>query len=216
MTIAVVTGAHPLEIREYQDLFVDLSPSRCYFQGLYEWGTDPTLARESYDTVVFYHWHLDEPLAEPDAWWQKGTREAIEALGGGQGVVLLHHSIVAFPGWSTWDRLCGFSNRNFSYHQDQTVPVHVADPRHPITRDLEDFVIEDEVYLMESPPPGSVTPLLTTDHPMSMRTIAWTHEVDGSRVFCLQLGHGHTSYGNPSFRAILQSGIRWAGRMDDD
>ena len=215
MTIAVVTGAHPIEIREFQDAVREAAPSQCYFQSLYEWGTDSAEARASYDAVVFYQWHLDTPLAEPTAWWQKGTREAIEELGNGQGIVLLHHSIVAFPGWPTWDRLCGFGQRDFAYHQDQDVSVSIVDPANPITRGLSDFRIEDEVYLMDSPSPSDVVPVLTTDHPLSMRTIAWTHEVGTSRVFCFQLGHGHTSYGHEAFRSILGNGIRWAARMDE-
>ena len=57
-----------------------------------------------------------------------------------------------------------------------------------IDLNLEDFTTTDETYLMKGPTGESRT-LLTTDHPRSMREIAWTRANGDSRVFCLQLGH---------------------------
>ena len=37
--------------------------------------------------------------------------------------------------------------------------------------------------------------LLTTDHPRSMRTLAWTRTFRHSRVFCLQPGDGERACG---------------------
>lgn len=210
MSIAVVTGAHPIDVRRFQDTLKGATERVCHFQSLYEFCTDSAEARHSYEAIVFYHWHLDTPEIEPEEWWKRGTREALEDLGSGQGIVMLHHSIVAFPAWETWDELCGFTGRgDFSYHQDQIVPVSVVDADHPITRGLSDFVIEDEVYLMKSPQPHEVTPLLMADHPLSMSTIGWTHEYGESRVFSLQLGHGPTAYGNSSFQRVLRNAIDW-------
>jgi hypothetical protein len=210
MAIAVVTGAHPIDVRGFQEAIECSTGSACVFQSLYEFGTDSPQARAAYDLVIFYHWHLPTPLAEPDEWWQRGTREALEGLGNGQGMIILHHSLVAFPEWDTWDLICGYRGRgNFTYHQDQIVHVELADPEHPITRGMSDFTIEDEVYSMRSPDPSMVTPILTTRHEMSMSTLAWAHMVKQSRVFCLQLGHGPTAYAHPSFREILGRASSW-------
>lgn len=210
MAVAVVTGAHPIDVRAFQRGMEAALNEECVFQSLYEFGTDTGSARDAYDLVVFYHWHLETPLAEPREWWQKGTREALESLGGGQGLILLHHSIVAFPEWDTWDRLSGFTNRaDFSYHQDQLLEVSVVDGEHPITAGISDFIIEDEAYRMASPDPTMVIPILTCGHELSMDIIAWTHTVRDSRVFCMQLGHGKTAYEHQSFRQLLGNAATW-------
>jgi hypothetical protein len=56
--------------------------------------------------------------------------------------------------------------------------------------------------------------LLTTDHPKSMRTIAWARTFRRSRVLCTASGHDHVTYADPHFRRFLGRGIQWvAGRV---
>jgi type 1 glutamine amidotransferase len=55
--------------------------------------------------------------------------------------------------------------------------------------------------------------LLTTVHPESMKTIAWTRQYKNARVFCYQSGHDNQAYANPNFRKVVARGIHWlAGR----
>jgi type 1 glutamine amidotransferase len=54
--------------------------------------------------------------------------------------------------------------------------------------------------------------LLTTDHPQSMRTLAWTRAYRSARVFCFASGHDNQTWANPSFREALARGMRWAAR----
>lgn len=213
MAVAVITGAHPIDVAPFQDAVTSVSTAPCYFQSIYEFAAEPAAVRHGYEAVVFYHWHLPTPEPEPAEWWQRGVRQSIEELGTGQGIVVLHHSLVAFPDWPVWDRLCGFSDRTFTYHQGQDFHVNVVDRANPATFDVDDFDIRDETYLMRSPDEGRVTPLLQVDHPLSMRTIAWHHEVGKSRVFCLQLGHDAQAYANRGFRRVLQSGLTWSKRV---
>jgi type 1 glutamine amidotransferase len=55
--------------------------------------------------------------------------------------------------------------------------------------------------------------LLTTDHPKSMRTIAWTRQVGQARVFCLESGHDRVTFADPNFRTVLGRGIAWAANQ---
>ncbi len=66
----------------------------------------------------------------------------------------------------------------------------------------------DEAYAMEAIA-GDSEILLTADHPLSMKAIAWTREYGRARVFCYQSGHDGQAYRNPSFRTVLARGIRW-------
>ena len=71
----------------------------------------------------------------------------------------------------------------------------------------------DETYAMNDAGQGSDI-LLTTDHPKSMHTIAWTRQFKQARVFCLASGHDNRTYLDPSFRAVVARAIRWlAGRI---
>jgi hypothetical protein len=88
------------------------------------------------------------------------------------------------------------------------MPVHVVDKKHPLTRGVDDFMIHDEVYGNFRVLP-TVSPLLTTTHPESSDTIAWTNKYGDSRIVYIQLGHDHHAYEDPNFRILLKQAIDW-------
>ena len=94
----------------------------------------------------------------------------------------------------------------------QDMLVTPADP-HPIVQGIKPFHILDESYnhMRISP---KIRPLLTTDNPNSDRYLAWIGPCTTSRVVAIQLGHGHTAHGHPSYRALVHNAILWsAGRI---
>ena len=103
------------------------------------------------------------------------VRSVLESLGAPRpGIVVLHHSLLAFPGWSIWDEIVGLSDRSLAeYAHDEPIRCTIADPAHPICAGLSDWTLTDETYLMADAG-GDNHILLTTDHPRSMRTLAWT------------------------------------------
>jgi type 1 glutamine amidotransferase len=163
-----------------------------------DWGQ----VRRSYDALVFYNMHggaTDGPY-----------RDALTEIGGSaQGVVVLHHAILAWLELPFWSDLCGLSDRSFGYHMGQSIRIDVAHAAHPITRDLASWEMGDETYTMADADPGCQV-LLTADHPLSMRTIAWTRTHRQSRVFCFQSGHDQVTWGDPNFREVLRRGILWS------
>ena len=109
-----------------------------------------------------------------------------------------------------WHQLVGMTGRHqFTYHPDQTLRIHVADQAHPIVRGLTDWEMVDETYTTPDLAPDS-TVLLTTDHPNSMRHIAWTRQYRNARVFNFQSGHDKVTWANPTFQEVLRRGILWA------
>ena len=55
---------------------------------------------------------------------------------------------------------------------------------------------------------------MTTDNPNSNHVVAWIGPQAGSKVVAIQLGHGPTAFGNPSYRALVHNAILWAaGRI---
>ena len=146
-------------------------------------------------------------------------RRAIEAIGETeQGVVVLHHAILAWMGWHTWSDIIGLHDRSFDsfdYYLDQELRTEVADADHAITMELPDFDIHDETYVMaDADPAAGNRALLTTHHSLSMQTLGWARQHNRSRVFCYQAGHDKQAYENSHFRAVLRRGIQWcAGRI---
>ena len=206
LRVAVVTGRHAFDVPAFFDLLWSLPGIEFYPQELENYVADFGRVRDRYDAVVFYNYHQ----AVTGNGQPPQTKVVLEALGAaGQGIVLWHHGLVAFPGWKWWDDLTGLEDRTFTAHKGQTVRVEVAGSGHPITAGLDSWQMVDETYAMETMPRDSEI-LLATDHPRSMKALAWTRQVGRAPVFCYQPGHGRDAYTDPSFRTVLARGIRWA------
>lgn len=211
--VAVVTGGHSFQVPPFYDVFRAMPDVDFYPQALDEFTADAQLA-PAYDVVVFYNMHQAKP-GDALSWHQGRYFQTLEELGGEtQGICVLHHGLLAFPEWPLWSELVGMENRTLrAFHHDQQVSVEVADPTHPITQGLSSWTMLDETYEMADADAADGNQiLLTTDHPKSMRTLAWTRTHRGSRVFCFQCGHDTLTYDDPNFRRVLHNGIRWLAR----
>lgn len=216
LKIAVITGGHHFEVVPFHHLFRELPGVDAYVQHMADFVASTPEARAQYDVLVFYT-HLKRELSDlgvppgqPDS-----VRAVLETLGAAnQGLVLLHHSLLAFPEWAIWDEIVGMTGRKLDeYAHDQALPLHVADPHHAICAGLDDWTITDETYLMPDVSGADNHVLLTTPHPRSMTTIAWTRQFRTSRVFCLQLGHDSLAWNDAGFRRLLAQGIAWCGKQ---
>lgn len=207
--LAVVTGRHPFDVRGFAELFRSIEGIDAYIQHMEDFSADPAGLRDWYDVVLFYNMHTDTPTGE-GPWYEAGIKAALERLGQTeQGICVLHHAILAFTDWRPWAELVGIQDRGFGFHIGETVQVQVADGEHPITEGLQGWEMIDETYAMADAGQGSHV-LLTTDHPKSMHTIAWTREYGKARVFCFQSGHDNQAWAQTGFRQTLTRGILWA------
>jgi trehalose utilization protein len=205
---AVVTGRHPYDVLGFYAIFKNISEIDFYPQHMEDFISDSVATRDQYDVVVFYNFHQETPGNEQN-WWDKGMKDALERLGETkQGILLLHHAILAFPNWDVWANICGIQDRKFSYHIGQTVKTEIVKPDHPITKGLNSWEMVDETYLMNDAGENSEI-LLTTDNPKSMKTLAWTRQYKNARVFCYEGGHDNQTYADPNFRKVIANGIKW-------
>lgn len=210
VSVAVVTGRHPFDVRAFHRLFRGLPGIDAYIQHMEDWSASPKKVREEYDAVVFYNMHTELPDAR-GPWYESGTKTALEQLGETrQGIVVLHHGLLAFPDWPRWREIVGTWRRKegYSYHFGEKVRLEIADPGHPITAGMRSWEMVDETYLTDDADSDSEI-LITTNNPHSMRTIAWTRQFRRSRVFCFQSGHDDIAWSNPNFRTVLRRGILW-------
>ena len=209
---AVVTGGHPFDVVKFHDLFQELEGVQAYVQHMDEFASSPERERDSYECVVFYAMMRDEPNDEGQPGYVGKPRAALEHLGEtGQGILVLHHAILAYAKWPLWSELVGIGDRSFGYHHDQSIRVETADRPHPIIRGVSAWEMIDETYTMADAGADSEV-LLTTGHPKSMRTLGWTRTHKDARVFCYQCGHDNQTWENDSFREVLRRGIYWTAR----
>jgi type 1 glutamine amidotransferase len=164
--------------------------------------------RDKYDVLITYDFSRDL-----DETGKKNLRDFVE---GGKGIVVLHHALLDYQGWTWWyQEVVGGSYRLAPDGKRPMSTVKMGEQmsitpqKHAITAGIEPFQITDETYkrMWISP---EVTPLLTTDNPNSDSTIAWVSAYPKSKVVYIQLGHGHGSWDHPSFRAIVHNAILWS------
>ncbi len=207
---AVLTGGHSYDVQNFHHLFRAFTSLDVYIQHMEDFCSSSREMRESYDAIVFYMMMMDGPVDEGLPWYMGKPRAALSQLGETpQGIVILHHSLLAYPDWESWGEMTGLANRDFAYYLDQQVPVRVQAVDHPITAGVSDFEIDDETYVTKEPDTDS-TILLSTDHTRSSRAIGWTRNYKQSRIFCYQSGHDNQAWEHPSFMRILGQGITWA------
>ena len=223
LTVAVITGGHSYDVINFHKFFQSLHGVEAYIQHLDDFATAKQRVRDSYDVLLFYIMMMDGPTDEGLPGFRGKPRKALERLGATeQGIVVLHHGLLAYPQWSVWHELVGIPDRTLAgYEHDQTLRVQIADPHHPITQGLSDWTMVDETYDMADAAADAAADalannhiLLTVDQPHSMHTVAWTRHYQRSRVFCLQSGHNNQTWVDPNFKAVLERGLAWScGRL---
>ena len=206
MKIAVVTGEHGFQEQPFDAVFESMAGLEFVREDLDDFVEDPN--RHEYPTVVFYNFHRPYPTEAQAA-------ALLDLTARGQGMVILHHALLAFPEWDVYSDICGIQDRSFGYHPRQTLQVRVADASHPITEGLTGWEMGDETYTMESAGDDS-TILLTVDHPKSMEVLGWAREYGDSRIFCFQSGHDNVTFSHPKFREVLERGIHWCAKGGND
>lgn len=208
LKVAVIDGWHPYEVPQWMKLFHEMEDYDCYFQTIDNWAYDCAGCKDEYDIVLFYNMNMsldDAPFKDKLVYAIEGLKKS------NQGKIFLHHAILAYPKLQIWSDFVGIQDRSFIHHVDQQYTVQVVSDQHPITEGLKDWSIQDETYTMADAGQGNNI-LLTAEHKKSMKTIAWTRNVNDARVFCFQCGHDHLAWENPNFRKVMHRGILWAAK----
>jgi len=209
--MAVITGAKSHDVIGFHKLFKNLDGITSYIQHIDDFASSPESVRDGYDAVLFFFMMRENPVDEGLPEYRGKPRSALEHLGQtGQGLIMLHHALLAYPQWTVWDEVVGMTNRTLSkYQHDEPFKMIVVDENHSVTQGLSDWAILDETYLMANAA-GDNHILLRTDHAQSMETVAWVRQYKASRVFCLQPGHDHQGWDDENFRRVLKQGIEWS------
>ena len=133
----------------------------------------------------------------------------------GKPILFLHHSFASYQYWPEYTGIIGGkyhlidSAKGLShYKHDVVIEVKIEDPNHPITSGLNNFTVFDETYGNTEIVP-KVHPLLSTEHPLSMPYLAWTHTFVNSEIVFIQLGHGYQIFEDQNYRRLVYQAIKW-------
>jgi type 1 glutamine amidotransferase len=208
----LITGGHDHDAAFYS-LFVDIheldglpvdTASNAFKKDL----------REKYDVIIMYDFTRDM-----DDTCKRNLRLFVES---GKGIVVLHHALLNYQSWKWWhqDVVGGRyrlqregPNPSSSVKNDEQIFVTPIN-RHAVLSGIDAFQITDETYknMYFS---SKITPLLETDNPTSDTRLAWIGPCATSRVVAIQLGHGRSAFGHPSYRKLVRNAVVWAaGRSE--
>ncbi|MHC4249175.1 MAG: ThuA domain-containing protein [Planctomycetota bacterium] len=220
LRVIVVTGGHGYDRKTFPEAFkgADDAEVKIHHPGKKSSSTVfDDISGWKYDVIVLYNFRQK----------MSGKQRAnfLALLERGVGLISMHHAIAAYPEWREYEGIIGatyvlkeqvrdgvkYARPKWKHDVDMDIHVETAD--HPITKGLEDFTINDETYTDWVYHEGN-TLLLTTDHKLSNRQIAWTRRHGKANVFYIQLGHGKAAYRNKVFQEIVARGIRWAAPAD--
>jgi type 1 glutamine amidotransferase len=174
-----------------------------------------TPALRKYDLIL-----VNADRRDPEFKYTRAQQQALlDYVRGGGGYVSVHAANNAAPDWlPEWRAMLGgvFSHvglpdgkvRKGSY------VVKIADRSSPITRGLDSFPLQDELYYNMQMEPG-VAPLATVEYNGTDWPVAWTRDFGRGRVFHLVLGHRDFGPGkddpvrNSDLGRLLVQGVDW-------
>ena len=249
--LLVITRGHPFE----RDPFFEMIDSLGF-----EWSHIEHPAAQDffdidkikkYSAILFYdmpglNFEADpsnkEFFAEPPENFKKNF---INRLSEGIGCVFLHHALAGWPKWDEYHEIIG---GKFLYQPGNVRGVKSPDSGyrhfvkynvsssgdHPITKGIEKFEIEDELYLANIFE-DKINPILRSDyifkkdnfysasnalsgkmnsnenwnHEDGSNIVGWTKNYKKSAITYLQFGDDAKSYGNKNVRNIIRRSINW-------
>jgi uncharacterized protein len=160
--------------------------------------------------VIFLHIFTDQHRQFTR---EKEIRENLASLvRQGKGLVLLHLACGAFEDWPEFVNLAGRIWDRKTFHDPRgPFPVHIVEKDHPITRGMQDFQADDELYVCLTGDP-SIEVLATARSKMTHKDypMAFVLNYGKGRVFHTALGHDVRAIEMPGTAELLRRGCLWA------
>jgi type 1 glutamine amidotransferase len=161
--------------------------------------------------VAIFDFRNQNPLAQQE----KVEANLLRFLGtANKGLVTVHWANGAFPFWPEFVNIVG--RAQLSVH-DRRGPfmVKIVSPNHPITRDLQDFETNDELFWDTKIGNRTITPVAVAtsnvhfaDFPMALEL-----QYNRARVFNTTLGHDVKALKVPGTAALIRRGTAWAAGL---
>lgn len=168
--------------------------------------------------VIVSNWTC-HPQMTGGPWTEEGKKAFGDALRAGKGLVQFHAASTACTDWEDFQEISGLTWKweHTNHTQYHTFKVLIRDHDHPITKDMPDFWITDELY-------QQMVKMGKTDY--HLLASAWSEQQFGGisktqpmlittrlgrgrGVNCL-LGHDVRAMSNAAFKTIMLRSTEWA------
>jgi len=129
----------------------------------------------------------------------------------GKPVIGLRTASHAFENWKEWDHevLGGNYHMHYGNQLPATARVNPKNAAHPILKNVaREFETAGSLYKTSPLADHTTLLLIGSVEGQEPEPLAWTHEVNGARVFYTSLGHPK-DFENPSFRNVLVNAVFW-------
>lgn len=211
----VVAGGHSFDTVEFVEMFHSFS------EFTFDTVMQPKANRliggnavDGYDVIVFYDMWKDIDSIEIAGYYRLLDR--------GVGMVFLHHSLAGNQDWAEFSNIIGGkyhnphstvdSSRYSTYSHDIEIAMSIPRRDHPVTRNMEDFILLDEGY-NNIEVKDDVMVILKADHADCSDVTGWVNTYQNSRIVYLMQGHGKHAYSNENYRTLLKNSINFVYRQ---
>jgi uncharacterized protein len=170
-------------------------------------------AIRNYDVLVlhFQNWETPGP--------GEAARENLQRfVENGGGLMSVHFACGAWHGeWPEFEKIIGrvWRGREGSQHDPRgRFMVQITDREHPVTRGLDDFETDDELYTcLAGEAPIRVLAQATSKVDQREHPMAFVREYGKGRVFLTTLGHDVKALQSGSAPQLLRQGCAWAAGL---
>ena len=134
----------------------------------------------------------------------------------GGGLFVFHFACGAFEDWARYEELAGriWDPQKRGHDDYRRFTVHIVDKEHPITRNIADFEIYDELYtcLNDSEVPIHVLAEAVSNVDGKTYPMAFVLENGKGRTFHTTLGHDDRSLSAAGFQAMISEALVWCAQ----
>ena len=165
-------------------------------------------ALKAYDVVFLHFYNAKLPTLSDTA-----KQNLLNYVKGGKGLCVSHLSSASFKEWAEFQKLCGrYWVMGKSGHGPRSVfKAQIADKEHPITKGMEDFETDDELYAkLLGDAPIHVLVTASSDWSKAVEPLAFTLNYGQGRVFQETFGHDGKAIKTPNVAKLIQRGTEWA------
>ena len=166
---------------------------------------------KDYDAVVLHFMNWQKPDPGPEA------RENLKAyVTGGKGLVLVHFACGAFQGWDEFVKLAGraWNPKMRAHDRYRTFRVEITDAEHPVTKGMEPFETQDELYTcLDGKTQVRVLATAKSNVDRKDYPMAFVLDCGKGRVFHSVLGHDVKAFQAPAVLELFRRGTAWAAGL---
>ena len=165
--------------------------------------------------VVLSNWNS---WPENDLRWPEQTEKALlNFIKNGGGFVTFHSSSSVFYKWPEFQEFttAAWIMDSTSHGKPSETNISITNKTHPVTKDLNDFTVFDELWLNAAENPKFEILGVASNKEISEKGIKPQPAIMASsfgkgRIFHTILGHDITAIDNSGFQSLLLRGTEWA------